>query len=60
MARKRVTRKQLLKEPDEFISFTGKLIQFSRQHDREITYAVSAFFIIVVALAAFRFFSNRA
>ncbi len=60
MAKKRVTRKQLLKEPDEFITFTGKLIQFSRQYNKELTYAACAFFVIVIALAAFRFFSNRA
>jgi tetratricopeptide (TPR) repeat protein len=60
MAKKRVTRKQLLKEPDEFITFTGKLIQFSRQYSKELTYVVCAFFIIVTALTAFRFFSNRA
>jgi len=60
MAKKRMTRKQLLKEPDEFITFTGKLIQFGRTYDKQLTYAVCAFFIIVIALTAFRFFSNRA
>jgi len=60
MAKKRVTRKQLLKEPDEFITFTGKLIQFGRQYHKELTYAACAFFIVVIAVAAFRFFSNRA
>ena len=60
MAKKRVTRKQLLKEPDEFITFTGKLIQFGRTYDKQLTYAVCAFFLIIIALAAFRFFSNRA
>lgn len=60
MAKKRVTRKQLLKEPDEFITFTGKLIQFGRQHEKGLTYAACAFFIIIIAVAAFRFFGNRA
>jgi len=60
MAKKRVTRKQLLKEPDEFITFTGKLIRFGRAHQKELTYAVCAFFIIVIAVTAFRYFSNRA
>ena len=60
MAKKRVTRKQLLKEPDEFMTVTGKIIQFGRRYDRQLTYAVCAFFVIIVALAAFRFFSNRA
>ena len=60
MAKKRVTRKQLLKEPDEFMTFTGKLIQFGRKYDKQLTYAACAFFIIIIGLTAFRFFSNRA
>jgi len=61
MARKkRVTRKQLLKEPDEFMTFTGKLIRFARQYQKPITYAVCAFFIIVMATVAVRYFSDRA
>ena len=59
MAKKRVTRKQLLKEPDEFITFTGKLIRFGRAHQKILTYAVCAFFIVVIAFAAARYFSNR-
>jgi len=58
MAKKRVTRKQLLKEPDEFITFTGKLIRFGRAHHKELTYAVCAVFIIVIAFAAVRYFSS--
>lgn len=60
MAKKRVTRKQLLKEPDEFMTFTGKLIQFGRQYHKELAYVACAFFIVVIAVVAFRFFSNRA
>jgi tetratricopeptide (TPR) repeat protein len=60
MAKKRVTRKQLLKEPDEFMTFTGKLIQFGRKHDKQLTYAAFAFFVMIIGLTAFRFFSNRA
>ncbi|MCG6911122.1 MAG: tetratricopeptide repeat protein [Deltaproteobacteria bacterium] len=60
MAKKRVTRKQLLREPDEFITFTGHLIRFGRRYQKEIIYATCAFFILVIALVAFRYFSNRA
>ncbi len=38
MAKKRVTRKQLLKEPDEFLTFTEKATRFIREHDREFKY----------------------
>lgn len=59
MAKKRVTRKQLLKEPDEFISFTGKLISFGRQYHKPLAYAACAFFIIVITIVAAQYFSNR-
>ena len=35
MPKKKVSRKQLLREPDEFISTTGKVLQFLRAHQRE-------------------------
>jgi tetratricopeptide (TPR) repeat protein len=36
MPKKKVSRKQLLKEPDEFISTTGKVLQFLRAHQRQM------------------------
>jgi len=36
MPKKKVTRKQLLKEPDEFISTTGKVLQFLRAHQKQM------------------------
>jgi tetratricopeptide (TPR) repeat protein len=42
MARKRVTRKQLLKGPDEFLSLTEKAALFIREHDREFKYITGA------------------
>lgn len=60
MAKKRVTRKQLLREPDEFMTFTGKLVRFGRQYHKQLTYAICAFFMVVIALVTVRYFSNRA
>ena len=34
---KRVTRKQLLKEPDEFITTTGRIIQALQRYQRPLT-----------------------
>ncbi len=36
MAKKRITRKQLLKEPDEFITLTGKTIRFVKRYQTKI------------------------
>jgi len=37
MAGKKITRKQLLKEPDEFITTTGKVIRFFRENQKQVT-----------------------
>jgi tetratricopeptide (TPR) repeat protein len=60
MATKKKTRKQLLKEPDEFITFTGKVITFITGYQKQISYML--FTIIAVALIFFgyRFFAQRA
>jgi predicted negative regulator of RcsB-dependent stress response len=48
MPTKKISRKKLLKEPDEFISTTAKVLQFLREHRRKVTqYAV-----VVIALVA--------
>ena len=57
--RKKVSRKKLLKEPDEFITFSGKLIQFGMQYKKEITYAVAGAVALIVLFAGYRFFSIR-
>jgi tetratricopeptide (TPR) repeat protein len=56
----RVTRKKLLKEPDEFITTTGRLIRWSQRYQAQLTYAVGAFFILLLAIAGFRYFGNQA
>jgi len=56
--KKRITRKQLLKEPDEFLTFSGKAIEFLRTNQRQISYALIGLAVIVIGFAAFRYFSN--
>jgi len=57
-SKKRVTRKQLLKEPDEFITFTGRMIEFSRKYQTQILYCAVAFFIIILSITGFRYYTN--
>ena len=57
---KRVTRKQLLKEPDEFITTTGRIIAWSRKYTRQVAYAAGAFFLFLVVITGYRYFSNNA
>jgi tetratricopeptide (TPR) repeat protein len=51
MTTKKVSRKKLLKEPDEFISTTGKVIQFARTHERQITRTAVIVLVVIAAIA---------
>lgn len=48
---KKVTRKELLKEPDEFISTSATVIEFIRQNRRTVVVGVAVFFLIVATAA---------
>lgn len=37
MAEKKLSRKELLKEPDEFITLSGKVLRYGREHPRIVT-----------------------
>ena len=61
MAKKRkITRKKLLKEPDEFITTTGRLIAWSRKHQAALLYGAGAFFVVLIGIAGFRYMASRA
>ncbi|BBO77033.1 hypothetical protein DSCW_44500 [Desulfosarcina widdelii] len=59
MAKVTVTRKQLLKEPDQFITFSGKLIAFGRSHLKTILIGAGVFLALIVAAAVVGQISNR-
>ncbi|MFZ1987159.1 MAG: tetratricopeptide repeat protein [Desulfatitalea sp.] len=59
MAKKRITRKELVKEPDEFITLTGQTIRWARENTRSLTYGVCAFFAVILLVAAYRFYSTQ-
>jgi tetratricopeptide (TPR) repeat protein len=56
--KKRLTRKQLLKEPDEFLTLSAKAIRFASEDRKALTYALTAFVMVVLAVALFYYFSN--
>lgn len=62
MAKKKVTRKQLLKEPDEFLTFSGRAALFIREHSRPFTYmgvAVAAGLIIYLGMTTFKGYMDK-
>jgi len=63
MAKKRkvkISRKQLLNEPDEFITFSSKLLKFIIDHKSQITITVSVIFCCILAFSGWKYFSNKA
>ena len=59
MAQK-LTRKQLFKEPDEFITFSGKLIQWLTTYKQQATLAAGVVFALLVATAGFQAYLHHA
>lgn len=59
MAKKRVTRKQLLKEPDEFITTTGRLIAWGKEHAKALGIGTTLFFTIIIAVSIYVFVNER-
>ena len=60
MAKKRKkTRKELLKEPDEFMTQSGKLIGFAVDHKNQLTYALGIVVALALIISGYRFFSIR-
>jgi tetratricopeptide (TPR) repeat protein len=60
MAKKRKkTRKELLREPDEFMTISGKLIGFALDHKNQLTYALGIIVVLALIISGVRFFSIR-
>jgi tetratricopeptide (TPR) repeat protein len=61
MAKKRKkTRKELLREPDEFMTISGKLIGFAVDHKNQLAYALIFIVVLALIISGYRFFSIRA
>lgn len=59
MAKGAATRKQLLKEPDQFITFSGKLIAYGRTHLKTILICTGSILALLLVVATARQISNR-
>jgi len=56
---KKVSRKKLLKEPDEFITFTGKLIRLVSTYQKQMTIALGIVVAVFLIFSIFKFYANR-
>ncbi len=55
MAKKRVTRKKLLKEPDEFITFSAKMIRFARENRKYLQWGGGICVIIILSASIYNY-----
>ena len=59
MARGGVSRKQLLNEPDKFMTVTGKLIAFGKSHSKVIFICLTVFFVSLILAVVLSQISRR-
>ena len=59
MGKYKVTRKQLLKEPDEFITFSARAISFFKAHKNPLIVSTAVFCALIVGFAAYRYMNTR-
>lgn len=60
MAIKRYKGKKSLKQPDEFITFSSKLLQHVIQHKTKFIYALAGIVFVVLTISALAYFSRKA
>lgn len=59
MAKKKVTRKELLNEPDEFITFSSKLLKIMATYKVQLLYGVGLLILIGIIYSGISYFSYR-
>lgn len=58
-AAKKVTRKELLKEPDEFLTLSSRFLGWAARHRREINIAVSTVLALALVVSGYLYYANR-
>jgi len=53
------TRKQLLKEPDQFISFSSKMMNYIIEHKIGISFAAGLVFTLIIIVSGVKYFSSK-
>lgn len=59
MAAQKKSRKELLKKPDEFITFTGKLIRIVTDYQKQIFYFLCTVVAVALVIIGYQFFAQR-
>ncbi len=56
---KRITRKQLLKEPDKVITTTGRLFQLAQEYRKQLSVFVVVALLVIGAISSIQYFVDR-
>jgi tetratricopeptide (TPR) repeat protein len=60
MAKKqKITRKEFLKKPDEFVTGTTRMLQWAAAHRKQLIYGVSAVVVAALLFAGYQYVSSR-
>ena len=59
MAKKKVTRKQLLKQPDEFISFSNRIIGLGVEYKQSLMISMGVLCVMILVYVGIQFVSQR-
>ena len=59
MAEKKVTRKELLKEPDEFLTTSAQVIRYTREHPRSVALGCALVVIGLLAVAGVYYYQKH-
>ena len=60
MAKKKMTRKELLKTQDEFLTTSARLLQFVIKHKVQISCVFGGVFVLIIIFSGIRYFSIKA
>ncbi|MBW2107532.1 MAG: tetratricopeptide repeat protein [Deltaproteobacteria bacterium] len=56
--KKRITRKELLKEPDEFLTLSSKIIRFAQNNQKQMSYVGIGVVVLLLGFFAYRYMSS--
>jgi predicted negative regulator of RcsB-dependent stress response len=59
VAEKKLTRKELLKEPDEFLTTTAKIIGYTREHPKPVALGCALVVVALLAAAGFYYYHKN-
>jgi predicted negative regulator of RcsB-dependent stress response len=57
--KKKISRKELLNQQDEFLTYSAKLLQYAAQHKKRLAVALGVLFAVGIAVSGYQYFSAQ-